>query len=481
MRILQVASEAVPLVKTGGLADVVTALSTALVRGGDEVSVLLPAYPGTIERAEARPRVELGDPLGVGPTRLWTGRLPGTDVDVWLVDCPPLFARGGGPYLGPDGRDHPDNHLRFGLLSRVAAILGSFGALAGVSIDVVHAHDWQAALAPAYLAWWGGPRPATIVTVHNLNFAGRFAPSVMGQLLMPPSAFSMHGVEFFGEVSFLKAGLYYADRITTVSPTYALEICTPAGGEGFDGLLRARTGALYGILNGIDTQLWDPAHDPHLPASFDADRIAAKAKVKLALQGELGLALDAGAPLFGLVGRLAWQKGIDLVLGAVPRLLARGGQLAVLGSGDPALESALSRAVEQHPGRIAYRWGYDEPLAHRIVAGSDMFLMPSRYEPCGLTQLYAMRYGTVPIVRRTGGLADTVVDVDEEPSAGTGILFDPPSSVALGDAIERSIATWTDGPRWLAVQGRGMEQDFGWDPGAAAYRAIYRAARPGVG
>lgn len=481
MRILQVASEAVPLVKTGGLADVVTALSTALVRGGDEVSVLLPAYPGTIERSEARPRVHLGDPLGVGPTQLWSGKLPGTDVEVWLVDCPQLFARAGGPYLGADGRDHPDNHLRFGLLARVAAILGAFGALAGVSIDVVHVHDWQAALAPAYLAWWGGPRPATVVTVHNLNFAGRFPPSVMGQLSIPPSAFSMHGVEFYGEVSFLKAGLYYADRITTVSPNYALEICTPGGGEGFDGLLRARTGALYGILNGIDTQLWDPARDANLPTRFGAADLAPKTKVKLALQGELGLAIDARAPLLGLVGRLAWQKGIDLVLGAVPRVLARGGQLAVLGSGDPALESALAKAVEQHPGRIAYRWGYDEPLAHRIVAGADMFLMPSRYEPCGLTQLYAMRYGTLPIVRRTGGLADTVVDLDEEPAAGTGLLFDPPSPIALGDAIERAITTWTDAERWREVQRRGMGQDFGWESGAAAYRAIYRAARPGVG
>jgi starch synthase len=480
MRILQVASEAVPLVKTGGLADVVTALSTALLRAGDDTSLLLPAYPEARERANARPRIDLGDPLGCGPTRLWSGKLPGTDVEVWLVECDPLYARKGGPYVGPDGHDHPDNHLRFGLLARVAAMLGGFGMLAGLPIDVVHVHDWQAALAPAYLAWWGGPRPATVLTVHNLHFAGRFVPSVIPALAIPPSSFSMHGVEFFGDVSFLKAGLYHADRITTVSPTYALEICTPEGGEGFDGLLRARAPDLHGILNGIDTAMWDPATDPHLPAKFDSDDLALKDHVKLALQAELGLTLDAGAPLFGLVGRLAWQKGIDLVHGVVPRLLARGGQLVVLGSGDPALEAALARTAEQHPGRIAYRWGYDEPLAHRIVAGADMFLMPSRYEPCGLTQLYAMRYGTAPVVRRTGGLADTVIDIDEDPASGTGVLFDPPTVLALGNAIERAITTWIDKPRWRELQRRGMAQDFGWERGAADYRAVYRSARPGV-
>lgn len=478
MRILQVASEAVPLVKTGGLADVVTALSTALQRAGDQVTVLLPAYPGVRARAEAGPRLELGDPLGLGPTRLSSGRLPGTDVEVWLVECDALYDRPGGPYLAPDGTDHPDNHLRFGLLARVAAILGAFGSLAGESFDIVHVHDWQAALAPAYLAWFGGARPTTVLTVHNLHFAGRFPATVMPALAIPPSAWSMHGVEFYGDVSFLKAGLYYADHITTVSPTYALEIRTPAGGEGFDGLLRSRSSAVHGILNGIDTRLWDPVRDPYLPVRFDADGLALKDHVKLALQGELGLTLDAGAPLFGLVGRLAWQKGIDLLLGALPRLLAKGGQLALLGSGDETLEAALVLAAEQHPGRVAYRWGYDDPLAHRIVGGADAFLMPSRYEPCGLTQLYAMRYGTPPIVRRTGGLADTVIDIDESPTLGTGVLFDAPSVIALGDAIERTITAWTDKPRWRAMQRRGIAQDFGWDRGASEYRDVYLAARP---
>jgi len=477
MRILQVASEAVPLCKTGGLADVVTALATALQRGGDEVVVLLPAYPGVSERADARPHLELGDPLGCGPTRLLAGRLPGSDVAAWLVECDPLYARAGGPYLGPDGRDHPDNHLRFGLLARVAAILGAHGVLVGAPFDIVHVHDWQAGLVPGYLAWWGGTRPPTVITVHNLHFAGRFDPSVMAALAIPPSAYAIEGIEFYGSASFLKAGLYYADRITTVSPTYATEIRTPAGGEGFDGLLRSRAASLHGILNGIDTKLWDPARDPHLPVKFDVHDLALKDHVKLALQSELGLVLDAGAPLFGMVGRLAWQKGIDLLLAAIPRLLARGGQLAVLGSGDDALEAALQRAAEQHPGRIAYRWGYDDPLAHRIVAGADAFVMPSRYEPCGLTQLYAMRYGTVPVVRRTGGLADTVIDLDSHPSTGTGLSFDPPTGTALGDAIDRAVSAWTDKPRWHALQRRGMAQDFGWERGAAAYRDVYAAAR----
>ena len=474
MRILQVASEAFGLAKTGGLADVVSGLSQALVTDGEQCRIVMPAYRGCASAAGARPLCELGDPLGAGPTRVLSGQLPGTQVEVWLVDCPALFDRDGGPYVDAAGHDWPDNDLRFGLLSRVAAQLTMLGPTIGFEPDVVHCHDWQAGLAPAHLAWWGGRRPATVFTIHNLHFHGRFSASRLPAVGLPQAAFGVHGVELHGDASFLKAGLYYSDRLTTVSPTYALEIQTPMGGEGLHGLLSSRAPDLAGILNGIDERVWDPRHDEHIPRTYDASSLSNKRAVKAALQSEVGLAVDDGVPLLGWVGRLTGQKGVDLLLGALPALLSGGGQLVAIGSGEAPLQHALRFAAEANPGRIAFVQGYDEPLSHRIIAGADMLAVPSRFEPCGLTQMYAMRYGTIPIVRRTGGLHDTVIDA--QAPGGTGFTFAEPTSAALDSALARALAAFTDPGGWSALQRRGMRRGFGWSQSSAAYRALYRAA-----
>jgi starch synthase len=475
VRILMVASEAFPLAKTGGLADVTSALAGALTRRGHEVRLMLPAYRGVARAADATPELELGDPLGAGPTRLLRGRLPGEEVDLWLVDNPSLYDRPGDPYLDASGQDWPDNHLRFALLGRVAALVSIAGAPLGWAPQIVHAHDWQAGLVPAYLHWWGGARPATVFTIHNLHFSGRFDPELCAAVGLPSQAYAMHGVELYGSLSFLKAGLYYGDKLTTVSPRYAAEIQTPLGGEGLHGLLGARSPDLMGILNGIDVEQWHPAKDAHLVERYDARSLDRKASCKAALQAEVGLQVDPRAPLLGSVGRLTWQKGVDLMLSALPALLERGGQLVVLGSGEPALESAVRHASRLHPGRVAYRHGYDESLSHRIIAGSDIFAVPSRFEPCGLTQMYAMTYGTVPLVRSTGGLADTVADATRPD--GTGFVFSEPSNAAFKAALARALDTLGQPSTWRRLQVEGMRRDFGWGHSASAYEALYQSAR----
>jgi len=475
MRVLQVTSEAFPLVKTGGLADVATALSRALVAAGDDVRVLMPAYRGCAEQAGASFLCGLGDPLGVGPTRLLSGTLPGTGVTVWLVDCPPLYDRAGGPYLDESGRDWADNHLRFGLLCRVAAMLGMCGSMIGWAPDIVHGHDWQAGLVPAYLRSWGVRAPATMFTIHNLHFHGRFDPRHIGALGLPHTVYDSHGLEFYGAAAFLKSGLYYSDRLTTVSPTYAIEIQTPQEGQGLHGLLVSRARHLMGILNGIDEAQWNPRTDPELRCAYGPDTLHDKATNKDALQEELGLWRDGRMPLLGWVGRLTSQKGIDLVLEQLPALLARNAQLAVVGTGEPELEAAVQRAAEAAPGRVAFFRGYHEALSHRVMAGADMLLIPSRFEPCGLTQMYAMRYGTIPVVRETGGLRDTVIDA--EAPEGTGYTFGPATPEALGEALERALVTYYDRrDLWQGLQWRGMHRPLGWNQSAAEYRALYRAA-----
>jgi starch synthase len=394
-------------------------------------------------------------------------------VTVWLVDAPALYDRDGGPYLDAAGSDWPDNHLRFGLLGRVAAQLMHLGPGLSWTPELIHCHDWQAGLCPAYLAWWGVPSARTLFTIHNLHFHGRFDPGALGAVGLPAASYAVDGVELYGAASFLKAGLFYADRLTTVSPTYAAQIQTPAGGEGLHGLLQARSADLTGILNGIDDALWDPGRDPHLPARYGAEALSGKATTKAALQAELGLPVDAAAPLVGSVGRLTAQKGIDLLLGAAPTLLEGGGQLAVLGSGDPPLHHALTYAASANPERIAFVEGYNEALSHRLVAGSDALVVPSRFEPCGLTQMYALRYGTVPIVRATGGLADTVIDDDATGGNGTGFCFAKPTSQDLALALAGALAAFANPARWRALQRRGMALDFGWSSSARDYRALY--------
>ncbi|MBI4083081.1 MAG: glycogen synthase GlgA [Candidatus Lambdaproteobacteria bacterium] len=475
MRILSVASEVYPLVKTGGLADVAGALPAALAALGEDVRILVPGYPAVLDATEGLGGwLPLGDPLGAGECRLGLGRLPGTTLRVWVIECPTLYGRPGNPYSDAAGADWPDNHLRFALLARVAALVCEAGALLGWPPDLLHAHDWQAGLAPAYLALRAGRRPATVFTIHNIQFPGIFPAAALPALGLPRESYSINGVEYHGNVSFLKAGLYYADHVNTVSPTYALELLTPEGGSGFHGALAAKGDRFSGILNGIDTALWNPARDAAIAVPFSAAALQGKAIDKAALQREAGLAPQAEAPLFGVISRLTGQKGMDLLVGALPELLAGGGQLVLLGTGERPIEATLLAAAQAHPRHVHVRIGYDEAFAHRIQAGSDALLVPSRHEPCGLTQLYAMRYGTLPVARRTGGLADSVVDA-AVPGAATGFLFDRGTVPELAAAIRRASAAYHDPAGWGRLRERAMQQDFSWDASARRYLELFRS------
>lgn len=475
MQVLFVAPECYPLIKTGGLADVAGALPLALARLGWDVRVLLPAFPGVVGRLEDMEHAGAVPDLFGGPGTLVHGRTDG-GLAVLALEAAHLYDRPGNPYLGPDGRNWPDNHLRFAALCWAASRIG-LGALGAWRPDLVHAHDWQAGLAPAYLTFAGAPRPRTVFTVHNLAFPGLFPAALLSDLRLPPASFTVGGLEYHGWISFLKAGLQYADRITTVSPTYAREIRTPAQGMGFDGVLRSRARVLSGIVNGIDDEVWDPARDPHLEAPYGVRRLKAKAPNKRALQRRFGLEPRPDAPLFGVVSRLTAQKGLDLLLDALPVLLAGGGQLALLGAGDSELERGVGTAARVHPGRIGAVIGYDEPLSHLMQAGADAIVVPSRFEPCGLTQLYGLRYGALPIVARVGGLADTVIDANEAALAdgvATGFQFAPVTVEALGFALERAFELYRAPARWQAVQRRAMTRKVDWSGPAAAYDALYR-------
>lgn len=484
MRVLHVTAELYPWVKSGGLGDVAAALPPALDALGLDTRLLLPGFPGFLDAFPGiADIVRLRTPFAAERVRVALARLPGTERLAYLVDQPALYDRPGGPYAGPDGSDWPDNHRRFGLLGWVAAALGR-GADPGWRPDIVHGHDWHAGLAPAYLA----ARPpadghlATVFTIHNLAYRGLFPASFFPDLALPPEFFSIDGVEFFGELSFIKAGLFYSDRLTTVSPTYAREIRTPAFGWGLDGLLRSRAGVLSGILNGVDPQVWDPRHDPVLPQTYGVeDAATGKRAAKTALQRRLGLEESEDAPLFGVVSRLTPQKGLDLLLANLPSLVAGGCQLALLGSGDADLERGFAMAAQTWERRVGVELGYDETLSHLIIGGSDTVVVPSRYEPCGLTQLYALRYGTLPLVRRVGGLADTVVDataVTLAEGSATGFAFDDDTPQALMSAIERAISLLRQRQVWRRMMRRAMTRDFSWDAAARHYRALYRALAP---
>ncbi len=482
MRVLQACAEIFPLLKTGGLADVAGALPPALRALGADVRVLLPGFPPILDGLQNAEEVaKLSPPAALAPggARLLRGHLPACDVDAYVIDAPACYHRSGGPYADAQHQPYADNHLRFALLGWTAAALAE-GRDAAWTPQVVHAHDWHAALAPAYLraaAEAGGRKPAgSIYTVHNLAYQGLFDARHFAELGLPAHYFDMHGVEFHGQVNFMKAGLYYADRITTVSPSYAREIQQPEQGCGLDGLLRSRAQDLSGILNGVDDAVWNPATDRLLAARYDATGLEAKAGCKAALQRELGLQVAAASPIFCVVSRLTEQKGLHLVLQALPELVARGAQFALLGSGDAGLEAAFRAAAEASPDAVAVRLGYDEAFAHRLIAGSDVIMVPSRYEPCGLTQLYGLKYGTLPLVRRVGGLADTVADTRLETldTDATGFVFDDFSAAGLLQAAERALALYRRAGDWRQVQQRAMAQPCGWDVAAARYLALYR-------
>jgi starch synthase len=474
LRVLSVTSEIFPLVKTGGLADVTGALPGALAQEGVEVRTLIPGYPAVISAIGRARTVHTDADLFGGKARLLRTRR--ANLDLLVLDAPHLFARPGNPYLGPDGLDWPDNAIRFAALSRIAADIGG-GMLRGYAPDVVHAHDWQAGLTPAYLHYRGGARPGTVMTVHNLAFPGKAPLDLLSRLGLPPQSYAVEGVEFHGTISMLKAGLWSADRITTVSPAYAAEILTPDAGMGFDGLLRARSGALSGILNGIDTAIWNPAADPLVTASFDRASLEKRAANKMALQARMGLTEDATAPLFGVVSRLTWQKGMDLLLACLPLLRDLGAQLALVGAGEPDVEAGFRAAAAAAPDRIGCVIVYDEGLAHAVQAGADAILVPSRFEPCGLTQLCALRYGAVPVVSRIGGLSDTVIDANAAALAAgvaTGVQFSPITAGVLEVALRRAAGLYRDPRVWRTLQENGMAADVSWRGPAKLYAALYR-------
>ena len=477
MRILHVAAEIYPLVKTGGLADVVAALPAALAKRGLDVRVLLPGLPGILGGViELEPVIRLGPAFGAALVTLRCGRLPDSGLTAYVIDAPFLYQREGSAYVGPDGRDWSDNHRRFALLGWIAAHLAAGELDPGWCPEVIHAHDWHAGLAPLYIAQSPGLRTKTVFTVHNLAFQGRFASECLAELSLPIGQLTPPGIEFHGGISFMKAGLVCARKVTTVSPTYAREICTPEFGYGLDGVLRDRGADLSGILNGVDYAVWNPS-DAAIASPYRADDLAGKRLCKGALQRELGLSCDAGAPLFVVVSRLFVQKGMDLLLAALPDLLDAGGQLAVLGAGDSELETGFRRAAAAHPGRVALHAGYDEAMAHRFIAGGDVLAVPSRFEPCGLTQLYALRYGTLPLVRRVGGLADTVVDASADNLAAdraTGFVFNEATGEAVGKRLREACALYRQTPVWQQVQRRAMAQNFSWDDSAVHYESLYR-------
>ncbi|KAA9007961.1 glycogen synthase GlgA [Histidinibacterium aquaticum] len=462
VRILSVASECAPLVKTGGLADVAGALPGALAAEGVEMVTLLPGYPAVLSALAGAEAVHEERDLMGGPARVLRGEAAG--LKLLVLDAPHLYDRDGSIYLGPDGHDWPDNPERFAALCWVAA------ALAG-DYDAVHCHDWQAGLVPYYLR--DKPTP-TILTIHNIAFHGLAPPERIGALRLVPSDFNPEGFEFWGKVSALKAGLVWADKLTTVSPTYAEELMRPEFGMGMEGMMRARAGDLSGILNGIDEGVWSPATDPHI-APYKTPR--GKARNKAALREELGLP-DSGGPLCVVISRLTGQKGMDLLLESLPALLSRGGQLALLGSGEPAIQEAFQDLSAQ-PG-VAVRIGYDEALSHRLIAGGDAILVPSRFEPCGLTQLYGLRYRTIPVVALTGGLADTVINASPAALArrvATGLQFYPVTATALGNALSRLCDLWEAPEIWADLQKNAMSHPVGWENSAKAYASLYFSLR----
>lgn len=474
MKVLAIASEVFPLIKTGGLADVTGALPLALAGQGIETRTLLPGYPTVMAGMKKGQALHRYTDLFGGAAALLRTEVGG--LDLLILDAPHLFDRDGGPYGGASGKEWPDNWRRFAALSKAGSDVAG-GIIPGYRPDLVHAHDWQSALALAYMRYGDTPDLPKVMTIHNLAFQGRFAATIFPELGLPDKAMSLDGVEYYGGVGFLKAGLQAATDITTVSPTYAQEIRTPEFGMGLDGLINLRAGDLHGIVNGIDVDIWNPETDPHLAATYSAKTLRSRKANRQAVEARFGLEAD-GAPILCVVSRLTWQKGIDILVSQVDGIVAAGARLAVLGAGDQALEGALLAAAARHLGRVGVVIGYDEALSHLMQGGCDAILIPSRFEPCGLTQLYGLRYGCVPVVARTGGLADTVIDANEAAtSAGvaTGFQFAPDNGNAFMHAVRRTIVAYGEPQTWASIQKQGMSADVSWARSAARYAGLYKS------
>jgi starch synthase len=472
-QVLSVASEIYPLIKTGGLADVAGALPLALASHGIATRSLIPGYPAVLSVVEgAVPIAHFDDLLG-GPATVLEAHHAG--IDLLILDAPAYYQRSGGPYLDQTGRDYADNWKRFAALSLAAARIAN-GAIGSWKPDILHAHDWQAALAPVYLKYLTEQPIPSVLTIHNIAFQGQFRPRILAELGLPELAFDVDTLEYYGDVSFLKGGLQTATAITTVSPSYAEEILTPYFGMGLEGVIANRNQALSGVVNGIDPDTWDPASDPHIAAPYTAAKLKNRLPNKRALERHFKINED-DSPLFCVISRLTWQKGIDLLINNIDEMVGMGAKLVVLGAGDVALEGALISAASRHPGRVGVSIGYDEGLSHLMQAGSDAIIVPSRFEPCGLTQLYALRYGCIPVVTRTGGLNDTVIDANHaalSAKVATGVQFAQITTEGLRSALKRTMRLYANNDVWQTMQKQGMKSDVSWNKSAGLYAALYR-------
>ncbi len=484
MRILHVASEVVPLVKTGGLGDVVGALPVAQRRLGADARLLIPGYPAVLDRLRSLKLLD-GEPIFVGSAfgasgvRLLTATLPETDLPLFVLDAPWLFERQGELYTDALGSPWADNHMRFGLLGWIAAQITAGQLVPAWKPDLLHCHDWHAGLAFAYLAQHPVPSAPRVFTIHNLAFQGLFPAKTASALMLADELITPDFLEFHHDLSFIKAGLVFADLVTTVSPNYAAEILRPEFGQGLDGLLRTRKDQLLGVLNGIDTHVWNPATDTALAEQYSLNSLDARAANRLALNDEFGLpAPTSGNPVLAVVSRLSAQKGLDVLVSQMPEAIEHGCQFVVLGTGDAEIESSLIALQRQFPDRVSVRIGFDEQLAHRIYGGADAVIVPSRFEPCGLTQLYGLRYGAVPIVTRVGGLADTVVDESDPLRGRPANGFVHPSGQKFAVTLIRAIDAFRDKARWRALLSAGMREDNSWEQPAKAYLNAYRQIKP---
>lgn len=480
MKVLFVSSEVFPLIKTGGLADVSGSLPNALQVMGTDIRILMPGYPSVLETIGAL--VTVGNLTGlphIDDALLLEGVIKETQVKVWVIKAPSLYERDGGPYADKNGLEWQDNPIRFGVLSKVAAILASDKTpIKSWLPDIVHCNDWQTGLAPAYMSLTEHSTAKSIISLHNMAFQGCYPPHWVESLGLPSSGFSIEGFEYHGQLSFLKAAIFYADAISTVSPRYAKEIQTTAFGFGLEGLLSKRGDEIKGILNGIETEEWNPATDKYLSHTYSPENLLGKSKVKLSLQRDSGLDIDANAPLLGVVSRLTHQKGLDMLIPHLQLLINQGCQFVLLGGGELAMEKAFKEIASRNAGRASVTIGYNEPLSHQIMAGSDIFVMPSRFEPCGLNQLYGLAYGTPPIVNATGGLADSVVDSSPahlKDKTANGFVMVEASAEGLIACIHRAVTMFKqDKKTWLQIQTTGMQQNLSWDKSAQEYLALYK-------
>lgn len=475
-KVLFVTSEAHPLIKTGGLADVSGSLPKALAELSQDIRLVIPKYQALKIEGDVRYLCSLR--VDNKNIKILEMRMPDSRVTVWLIDYPGYYNYPGNPYVDELGEPWPNNAERFALFCRIVVEIAMDRVNQDWKPDIVHCNDWQTGLVPALLSLEHDHRPSTVFTIHNMAYQGLFPASTAAVLNLPGNLMHPLGLEFHGMLSFIKGGLVYADYITTVSPTYAQEIRTPEFGYGLEGLLDHRKEFLGGIINGIDLDQWNPETDPYISQKFKETSLNKKQINKAELQNKLGLPINNQVPLFALIGRLVEQKGIDLIIDSLQEMLAMPLQVAILGSGDKVYEKQLEELMQSYPDKLAVTVGYNEALAHLIEAGADIFLMPSRFEPCGLNQMYSQRYGTVPIVRKTGGLADTVVDTLPETIAddtATGIVFNDATAGSLLEAVKRSLILYSHPNIWKKMQLNGMEKDFSWQQSAQQYLTVYRS------